>query len=356
MRSFLAAGALAASLAGAFDCSTSTAQQPPPSAPVVNTSTNLDLAFETSDFMRRAAYHDVSKLNEDSSPAGAYGPVNRAWEQNHEAPWYIEEQRVGGDVVVAGIVTNDASTIDRGLRMLEWGAQQQQPDGSFDCGDAFHSTSFFIEAAAHALLVMHLSGFDKQFASRVDYLTPRIHNAALWMVRPEVLAAGKRHNAPFTHRRYAVAAALGETGVLTHDDALVKTSREFVYDGLSLQDPSGYNPEKGGFDSSYHAVGVYYAERYYAWAASDDLKRPLFDMLSRAMAWEASRIAPDGTVMAEGNSRVGDNPEHDRANRTKKLAVGQVFRAFAFWSMISNTPTYLELAVRVATAAHRFSG
>lgn len=173
------------------------------------------------------------------------------------------------------------------------------------------------------------------------------------MVRADVMVAGKRRNAPYTHRRYAVAAALGETGVLTHDDALLQTSREFVEDGISLQDPTGYNPEKGGYDSSYQVAGVYYAERYYAWVAVDDLKRKLYGMLGRAMAWEASRIRPDGTVMTEGNTRVGENPEHDRAGRVKTVAMGQVFRTFAFWWIISKDPTYQERAIRVAATAQQ---
>jgi hypothetical protein len=141
--------------------------------------------------------------------------------------------------------------------------------------------------------------------------------------------------------------------VLTHDDALVKTSRDFVNDGLSLQDPSGYNPEKGGYDSSYHVAGVNYAERYYSWVADDELKGKLYGMLSRAVAWEASRIRPDGTVMTEGNTRVSDTPEHDRAGRAKTVAMGHVFRTFGLWAIMSNDATYQELSARVLAASQR---
>lgn len=97
--------------------------------PAAKASVNEDWEFETSAFMRGTAYRNVHRLDTDSSPTGAYGPVNRAWEQTHEPPWYIDEQRYGGDVVVAGIVANDVATIDRGLRVLEWGCSNRNGMG-----------------------------------------------------------------------------------------------------------------------------------------------------------------------------------------------------------------------------------
>src|SRR5258708_17846780 len=87
--------------------------------------------------------------------------------------------------------------------------------------------------------------------------------AALGMTQPGGKGPGKAHNAPYAHRRYLVAAALGEAGVLCENQSLIEKSKSYIREGISLQDSSGYNPEKGGFDSSYHAVGLYCAERYY---------------------------------------------------------------------------------------------
>jgi hypothetical protein len=316
-----------------------------------------DLAFETGDFMRRTAYRNVAKLNTEDAPDGAYGAVNRAWDISHSGKWYIEEQRYGGDAVSGGIAAHDTDAISRGLRVLKWGFRQQQPDGSFDCPDSFHSTSFFVEATAHSLLLLEKSEYAGRYSAETADLEPRLLKSALWMIRSDVEEAGKRHNQPYTHRRYLVACALGETGVLVHNERLLQKSRQYIEEGLSLQDPSGYNPEKGGADTSYHAVGTLFAERYYTIVAEGAIKSRLYAMLQKAVRWEASRINPDGTVDTTGNTRVGGaETEAGRGGKPKTIAVGQVFRCFEYWALISGDKTYEALAYKVAMAAHMYSG
>ena len=67
-----------------------------------------------------------------------------------------------------------------------------------------------------------------------------------------------------------MAAALGEAGVLGDDSSLVEKSKSYIREGIEMQDPSGYNPERGGYDSSYDAVGLFYAERYYDLVADSE--------------------------------------------------------------------------------------
>jgi hypothetical protein len=314
---------------------------------------SVDLAFETSDFMRHTAYRNVAKLDNDDAPSGAYGPVNKEYDETHSGKWFIELQRNGGDLIDGGIAANNSDAIARGLHILKWGFDQEQSDGSFDCPDTFHSASFFIESAAHAFLLIEHSQFKDQFQSQVDDMKPKLHKAALWMIDPDVERKGKEGDAQFTHRKYLDADALGETGILCDDSELIKRSGKFIREGIAMQDPSGYNPEKGGFDSSYHAVGVWYAERYYTIVAGESLRGPLYDMIKKAVAWEATRIADDGTVITEGNSRVGgEGAEKDRTKKAKTPAIGQIFRCFDYWSIISGDQSYQDLAQKVAEAAH----
>ena len=136
---------------------------------------------------------------------------------------------------MCGVADQDNEAIERGLKVLRWGLEQQQPDGSFNCPDPFHSTSFFVEAAAHACLILNASQYANQYSEEVNWLKPRILRAANWMIEPAVQAAGKKHNAPYTHRRYLVAAALGEAGVLCFDESLTAKSRSYIREGISLQ-------------------------------------------------------------------------------------------------------------------------
>jgi hypothetical protein len=306
-----------------------------------------ELQIENSDFMRRTAYAHPDQVATDISPSGAEGPVNMAWDQTHSGKWYIEEQRNGAEAVSAGISQNDPAAIDRGLKVLHWGFEQQQPDGGFDCPDAFHSTSFFVEATARSCLLLQASSYHDRYASEIDWMKPRILKAALWMTTPSVEGPGRKNNAPYTHRRFLVGAALGMAGVLCDDQQLVEHSKEYIRDGCALQDPSGYNPEKGGYDSSYHAVGLVFAERYYDFVADEATKKELFKMLKGANHWLRTRILPDGTINSTGNTRTGFTQETDRRGKYKAVSYAQTARTFYRWSLISGDSSYAKLADHV---------
>lgn len=322
----------------------------------VSTGIAADLAFETGGFMRQSAYRSPDSLNNDMLPDGAYG-VNKGWDSTHSGQWFIEAQRAGGDLVLAGVADSRPDVITRGLTVIRWGFAQQNPDGGWDCPDVFHSVSFFVESTAHALLVLQASSYAAQFAPDIAAMKPLLLRGARWMARPDIDGQSQPSNVAFTHRRYLVGGALGMTGVLCGDAGLVRRARAYIRQGLALQDPSGYNPEKGGYDSSYHAVGLWYASRCYTLVADDSMRPAMYAMLQQANAWEASRITANGAVKTYGNTRVGGlRDETDRTGKLKTVAIGQVFRAFAYWAQLSGDPSYTTLAQKVAVAAHMYNG
>jgi hypothetical protein len=306
-----------------------------------------DLRFETGNFMRETAFRNPDHVAANPAPSGAFSPVNIRWDQTHQGPWYIEEQRYGGDAVCAGIAAQNTAAVERGLKILRWGLEHQEPDGSFNCPDAFHSTSFFVEAAAHAGLVLSGSQYASHYSADVDWMRPRILKAAQWMTQPSVEGTGKAHNAPYTHRRYLVAAALGEAGVLGGNQSLIEKSKSYIHEGVKLQEPSGSNPEKGGDDCSYHAAGLYYAERYYDLVDGGETKEKLRDMLKKGYAWLQSRVLSDGTIDVSGNTRVGSGPEQSRNGVAKKVNYGVIYQGLYHWSVISGDTAYEQLAQKV---------
>ena len=237
---------------------------------------------------------------------GAVG-LNIAWEGGTSSKWYIELQRYGAAYVDAGIHREDPSLIQQGLHILDWGFAHQSPDGSFSTtSDPYHSTTFFVEAAARATLELknyHPATYSLDpsvYGATITTYTQNLHAAALWLLTPAAEAWGLPKNAPFTHRRWMLAAALGETGSLTGDGTLTSGALPFAVEGLSLQLGSGWtaalsasvngvtppavlvgpggvspagtvktisaegvNPERGGYDVSYQCVGLLMAERYY---------------------------------------------------------------------------------------------
>jgi len=317
------------------------------SAPAVFASVADDFRFESSTFMQKTLYRRPEHVATDIDQSGAESPINISWNQTHTGKWYIEQQRYGGDAVCAGVAKQDPATIERGLKILHWGLEQQQPDGSFNCPDTFHSTSFFVEAAAHTCLLLKASPYADQYASTIEWMKPKILKAARWMIQPAVEEEGKRSNAPYAHRRFLVAAALGEAGVLCDDSTLIEKSKGYIQDGVAMQDPTGYNPERGGYDSSYHAVGLFYAERYYDAVADSDTKTELRKMLDKGYTWLASRILSDGTINPEGNTRTGASQEKSRTGVVKGMNYGYTYKGFYRWSLISGDSKYQQLAEQV---------
>jgi hypothetical protein len=232
-------------------------------------------------------------------------------------------------------------------RFCVGGVEHQEPDGSFNCPDAFHSTSFFVEAAAHAGLVLSGSQYASRYATDVNWMRPRILKASLWMTQPAVEGTGKAHNAPYTHRRYLVAAALGEAGVLCENQSLIEKSKSYIQEGVRLQEPSGSNPEKGGDDCSYHAAGLYYAERYYDLVADTEIKEKLHGMLQKGYSWLQTRVLPDGTIDVSGNTRTGAGAEQSRNRVAKKVNYGVIYQGLYHWSVISGDTAYEQLAQKV---------
>ncbi len=311
-----------------------------------------DLAFETSPFLAQTAYRKPDGTLEQMNPDGARGPLNQAWDNTHQGRWLIEEQRYGSDSVIAGLITQRQDLIDHGLKIFDWGFRMQNPDGGFSCPDRFHSASFFIEAVAHSALLIQASPMAAQNQAWIDSITPKLRRAAEWMADPKNSGPGQQHDAPYTHRFYLDADALGETGILTHDEALVKLSRQYIRNGIAHQQPDGANPEKGGTDTSYHAVGLLFAMNYYTLVANNDTRAALNPMISHGLAWLRARIRPDGVVDQSGNTRTGNGQERGPQGNLKTMSYGSAYRASFYWAMITRDPAWAQVAALLFQGQH----
>jgi hypothetical protein len=302
-----------------------------------------DLSFQTSAFMRTNAYPRPNRVGIHAAPDGAYG-LNIAWEQGQADHWLIEEQRFAFDAIVAGLAYHRQDLLDRGEAIFDWGFRHERADGSFACADAFHSTSFFVEAAAHAALLIGASDMAAGNRAWVEAVRPQLRASARWMMRPEVARPGQQEDDRFGHRFYLDAAALGETGVLLQDRSLIRAAQDYVRRGLARQDPSGFNPERGGSDTSYQAVGLLLAETYYTLVADENERVALGRMIGRGLQWLAARTRPDGTVDPSGNTRTGPAGERSPQGKPKTMSYGSAYRAAYYWAMIGHDPHWAALA------------
>ena len=312
-----------------------------------------DLAFESTPLMKKIFYSNPKRralIGKDMNANGAWSKLNQDYDSLKTGRWYIEQQRYGADAIVAGIVQDNEEIIERGILALEWGAKQQQIDGSFNCPENFHSTSFYVEAVAHSCILLKASKYYPKYNQRIEQLKNTIVNATNWMLRPNILEKGKKGNAPYTHRRYLLAAAIGETGVLCGNASFIAQSSLFINEGFTLQDTAGFNPEKKGYDCSYHAFGLVLAHRYFDIVANEKQRLAMVPMFEKGIKWLLSRIDEKGNINGEGNTRTGYGQEKVRDGKPKGISYGSVANAILWWGIYKNDTRLQMLAEKIYSA------
>jgi hypothetical protein len=305
--------------------------------------TILSLARDS--LLVKALYSDPHRIVSGVASDGSVG-VNTSWQQAKSDTWYIEQQRYGGDLVQAGVCLNDDLLINQGLKILDWGFEHQDADGSFHgTGDAFDGTSMFAEAAARALLL--LKKFDRvRFARAIQTDLPKLKAALRWLQRPDVMDSGKKQDAPYTHRRFILAAAFAETEALKREPRLYFLAAEFAQDGLHQQTPNGVYPEKGGYDASYQAVSLAMLERYYVLCEDPLIAQRVASGLKDGLNWLATKIGSSGTVDLSGSTMVG--VESGRTGKKKTFDYQAALQALANGSSLTGISQYRSCAEALA--------
>jgi hypothetical protein len=310
-----------------------------------------DVAFERSALLAESFYRNADALLQQVERSGAMG-VNRGWEASARkgGDWFIEEQRFGDTVIGAGVNRNRVDLIDAGLRAFEWGFQQQAPDGSFPCKDNFVSSAYFVAAVAHSIWLLETSGYARDYAGRIATMRPQLAKAARWLAEPKQLSGAKAQNDQFVSRHFLVGYALGATARVVGEPALAYAAEDAVRAGLALQHQSGYFPERGGFDVSFHGEALVYLLRYFDHAATADMRRSLDAPVRRALSWLETRVQPTGVIAVAGNTRSGFGQERDRTGQPRRISAVAVSRAFGLARFAMNEAKYEALARSVAQA------
>jgi hypothetical protein len=261
---------------------------------------------------------------------------------NRDGYRFIEEQRQGAEWIVRGVASAQPEWVALGWRVLDWGLARQQDDGGFGGGDAFHSTSFFLEALARACVVDPAGATPARLAV--------LRRAARWQAMPAVVARGAPGNRPFTHRRYILAAGFGLAAAATGEDAFARIAADWAAEGLALQMPDGVNPERGGGDAGYQMLGVCMAQRYLPACGDPQLRARLRRMTRAAIAWELARQAPDGAIDPAGSTRI--TIERGRDGTVKAVPYAEVLQALVYAAQTTPELAWLVPAERIATLRH----
>ena len=92
-------------------------------------------------------------------------------------------------------------------------------------------------------------------------------------------------------------------------------------------------------DSSYQAVGLWYASILLASFPNESFSTDLWQMIQKDMTWEVSRIDSCGMISSEGNTRTGPQTNDVGPSGTlKDIDYNKVIRALAYWHHLSQDP------------------
>ncbi len=304
---------------------------------------NAPLLFE--------AYYKPLRIRTNCAPSGAYG-YNIAYEQGKIDHWFVEEQREGIHAVQAGVLRKlrlgtDGGAVDLGWRIFCWGFGRQGPAGDFPgCRDKYHSTSFFLEAVARALLLQQETG-DPAYTKLNETYTPKLVAGVRWMTRPGDVQAFRDTGALelFTHRYFYLASLFAFTAKLTQDENLYQFARDLVLEGMAKQTPIGVLPERGGYDFGYQAVAMECAARYYVVCPDPDIRKKLLEMLLLAMTFQLTKLDGAGNVDLSDSTRIGK--EKTRDGNWKQATEKSIFISLVYLGSITGNDEFTRLAEEI---------
>ncbi len=245
-----------------------------------------------------------------------YGAIGR----NRKAFQGVFNQRHCIETIFHGTVLHDAKETAKGIRVMEYTFQHQQPDGNFEMhvddphykgsvGEYAQSMAFFFYDLGHAILYLDENDWFQQ-STETDALRERVakvreqaKKSLEWLkTKAEVL----RKDTKAANRVLIYGEAYYLMGRVLQDRNAMEIGRRFIGTALAMQAPDGYFTENGGGDTNYNLFSALLVENLLLHLAPEDAaqKARLWQALERAVKWQMSRILPDGTVSTEGNSRV----------------------------------------------------
>lgn len=283
---------------------------------------------------------------------------------NHRAGHWLEAgtQRGSGRAVIVGVVTDDLAYADNAWRGIEATFARQRADGGFEANDRPNGTSakpfpaaiqtafFFMQELGRAILVIRESPHEAHFHARIAELEPKMRRAMAFITSGyDTIISG---SSKAVNRIFIAAKAFGLCGLALHDETLVATSRRLVAHGLTLRDPDGVFIEHGGRDSSYNVVSILFGQVLALHLSLPELE----SALPAAVAWELTRIGPDGEVDVTGNTRTGVGLEPSYFGEPKTVNYGEVVQALTLYGLIHHDDACLAAAERVFAHSKKGQG
>lgn len=264
-------------------------------------------------------------------------------------------QRGSCRALIAAVVAGDLSAADRAWVGIDTAFAHQRADGGFvaemrpngksarDYPASVETAFFFLQELGRALLVIRQSPYEAHFRERMLALEPKLRHACAFINGGyDTIIASSSHA---VNRIIIAAKAFGLCGTYLRDEALIGQSRRLIAHALTLRDAEGVFIEKGGRDSSYNVVSIFFGQ-----VLALHVPLPEFEAaLPAAVAWQISRIGPDGEVDVAGNTRTGLGQERSYFGDEKTVNYTEVAIALTYYGIVHDDAAALAAADRVVT-------
>lgn len=262
-------------------------------------------------------------------------------------------QRGSCRALIAAVVADDLAAADRAWVGIDTAFAHQRPDGSFIAevrpngasarpySASVETTFFFLQELGRALLVIQQSPHEAYFRQRIAAIEPKVRLSCSFI--SDGFDTIVSHTQHAVNRLIIAAKAFGLCGTFLKDEALIEKSRRLITLSLTLRDKAGVFLEKGGRDSSYNVVSILYGQ-----VLALHVSLPEFEAaLPAAVAWQVSRIQPDGKVDVSGNTRTGLGQEKSYFGDPKTVNYTEVALALTYYGSIHNDAKIRAAADRV---------
>ncbi|MBM3873487.1 MAG: hypothetical protein FJ382_07075 [Verrucomicrobia bacterium] len=301
------------------------------------------------EFLRRIPPERLRALIGDRPDANGLSGSNRLAGRWLEAG----PQRGSCRGVIAGVVLDDLALAEDAWRGIEVAFAHQRDDGGFVAnlrpngksarpfGAAVETAFFFLQEMGRAVLVIRQSPHEPVFRERLAALEPKLRRAGRFILSGYDTIIDNSSKA--VNRIFIAAKAFGLCGRVLRDEEVLAAAHRLVAHGLTLRDAQGIFIENGGRDSSYNAVSILFGQ-----VLALHVPIPEFEAaLPAAVAWQISRIRPDGSIEVEGNSRTGVGKEKSYFGDPKTVNHGEIVQALTLYGIVHGDRAALAAADRV---------
>ncbi|MBL8150372.1 MAG: hypothetical protein JNN15_10650 [Blastocatellia bacterium] len=292
---------------------------------------------------------------------------------NQKGYFSVVFQRSLTFTIVFGLLSEDPTITELGIKAIEYGFKHQNPDGSFPIvppadlgskmpseGDTASAAAFFMSEVGHSLLLLDSSDWF-QISTKTESLRSRIQKikeasnfTLAWLISKEQILMA--YDKAATNRLFFDAMALYLTGKSIRNREAILAGYRFLSAALDKQREDGVFIENGGYDSSYQAVSNLRAifillnssefEMVSQLFERNRLLKPLQKKIAAGIDWEISRVLPSGEISTEGNTRVFPGGE-DFLGKEKGVAYVDAIMGFYFYAAISNRSEFREAAEKI---------